>query len=57
LDEIKILWVVIFFVFTLVLIFTWSKIIVMSRKMDAVLNLLQKCNEQKKHGETEDSTS
>lgn len=46
-DEIKVLWIIVFFIFTLILIFTWSKILVISRKLGIIINLIKKCDDIK----------
>jgi hypothetical protein len=39
-EQIKILWIVFFFLFSLTLLFTWSKVYIISRKVKNVAALL-----------------
>jgi hypothetical protein len=41
-EELKIVWSVIFFFFMLILIFTWSKIVVISNRIKKVILLIDK---------------
>jgi hypothetical protein len=42
-EYIRILWIIVFFFFSLSLIFIWSKILVLFRRITAIHNLLQNC--------------
>ncbi len=54
-EAINILWVITFFFFTLILIFIWSKIIVVSKKLNSVSLLVAEC-EKIESGEAEAET-
>lgn len=60
-ELVRILWVGLFFFFALILIFTWSKLAVIARKIKAITSLVDATDEfkaqSKKHGvlETEES--
>ena len=43
-EYVRILWIIVFFFFSLSLIFIWSKILVLFRRTTAILNLLQNCD-------------
>ncbi len=43
-EALNILWVITFFLFTLILIFIWSKIIVVSNKIKTVSSLVEECD-------------
>ena len=55
-EILKILWTTTFFFFTLILIFIWSKIIVVSNKLKAVSSLVAE-SEKIEFGETEEETA
>lgn len=54
-EILKILWTITFFFFTLILIFIWSKIIVVSNKLKAVSTLVAE-SEKIEFGENEEET-
>lgn len=55
-EILKILWTITFFFFTLILIFIWSKIIVVSNKLKAVSTLVAE-SEKIEFGENEKETA
>lgn len=55
-EILKILWTITFFFFTLILIFLWSKIIVVSNKLKAVSTLVAE-SEKIEFGENEEETA
>ena len=43
-EIIKLLWIVEFFFFTLILIFIWAKMVVISNKVTKVIGLVKECD-------------
>jgi|GEM_PF-1461265 len=50
-DIIRIVWIFIFFFFTLILIFTWSKIVIISGKIKAITRLVGEIEDMAKKKE------
>jgi hypothetical protein len=44
-EYIKIIWIIIFFIFSLNLIFIWSKLLVLFKRMATLLALLDTCEQ------------
>ncbi len=44
-EYIKILWITVFFLFSLCLFFIWSKVLVLFRRIAVITALLKKCKE------------
>ena len=42
-EYVKILWIIIFFLFSLNVIFIWSKILVLFKRISAITELIAKC--------------
>jgi hypothetical protein len=43
-DIVRTIWIVNFFFFVLILIFAWSKIYLITRRIDAILMMIKKCD-------------
>jgi hypothetical protein len=43
-EYVKILWITIFFLFSLSLIFIWSKLLVLTKRVAAIADLIVKCD-------------
>lgn len=44
-DIVRTLWIVNFFFFVLILIFMWSKIYLVGRRIDDIISIVKKCGE------------
>lgn len=54
-DVVRIFWVINFFFFLLVLIFLWSKMYLITRKINDVLSIIKQCNEMPREGNQKES--
>jgi len=55
-EELKIVWSVAFFFFMLILIFTWSKVVVISNRIKKVVLIIDKFNQIYSDNETIDAS-
>jgi hypothetical protein len=44
-DIIRVIWIINFFFFLLILIFLWSKLYLISRRMNDLSSIVRKCNQ------------
>jgi hypothetical protein len=56
-DIVRTLWIVNFFFFVLILIFMWSKIYLIGRRIDDIVSIVKKCDELPEPVETKAPTA